>query len=118
MLGNALKFTATGGWVRVQVHLDPEVDDAVRVSITDSGVGLRPEQVGRVWDRFYHGETLLTRPNGGIGLGLSIARHVVALHGGRVGAESAGPGRGSTFWFSLPRRDPRQATGRDQDRGV
>jgi len=102
MLGNALKFTPAGGWVRIHVEPDQQ-PQGVRVSVTDSGIGMRPDQIGRVWERFYQGDASLTRPYGGMGLGLSIARHLVSLHGGRVGAESGGPGRGSTFWFSLPR---------------
>ena len=101
-LGNALKFTPDGGWIAVRVGQDPEADDAVRVSVVDSGIGLRDEQVARVWERFYQGDASLTRPYGGMGLGLAIAQHLVRLHGGTVGAESAGPGLGSTFWFSLP----------------
>ncbi len=101
-LGNALKFTPEGGWIAVRVGRDPDAGDAVRVSVADSGVGLRDEQVARVWERFYQGDASLTRPYGGMGLGLSIAQHLVRLHGGTVGAESDGPGLGSTFWFSLP----------------
>ena len=101
MLGNALKFTPAGGSVRVNVEPEPH---AVRVSISDSGIGMRPDQIGRVWERFYQADASLTRPYGGMGLGLSIARHLVSLHGGRVGAESSGPDCGSTFWFSLPKR--------------
>jgi PAS domain S-box-containing protein len=102
LLSNAVKFTPGGGWVAVRVGPDPETNDAVRVSVADSGIGLREEQVPRVWERFYQGDASLTRPYGGMGLGLSIARHLVALHGGTVGATSRGPGMGSTFWFSLP----------------
>jgi signal transduction histidine kinase len=101
-LGNALKFTPDGGWIAVRVDQDPVTSDAVRVSVADSGIGLRDEQVGRVWERFYQCDASLTRPYGGMGLGLSIAQHLVSLHGGAVGAESRGPGLGSTFWFSLP----------------
>ena len=78
----------------------------MRVTVSDSGIGMRNEQLLRVWERFYQGDASLTRPYGGMGLGLSIARHLVALHGGAVGAESRGPGLGSTFWFSLPRAAP------------
>src|SRR5713101_4261621 len=101
-LGNALKFTPDGGWIAVRVDQDPETRDTVRVSVADSGIGLRDEQLPRVWERFYQGDASLTRPYGGMGLGLSIARQLVTLHGGAVGAESRGPGMGSTFWFSLP----------------
>ncbi len=101
-LGNALKFTPDGGWIAVRVDHDPDTSDTVRVSVADSGIGLRDEQIARVWERFYQGDASLTRPYGGMGLGLSIAQHLVTLHGGTVGAESGGPGMGSTFWFSLP----------------
>jgi signal transduction histidine kinase len=104
LLANALKFTSAGGWVRVHVAPDADQVNSIRVSVSDSGIGLRQEQLGRVWERFYQADASLTRQYGGVGLGLSIARHLVALHGGSVGAESRGPGRGSTFWFSLPRR--------------
>jgi two-component system CheB/CheR fusion protein len=102
LIGNALKFTPDGGRVAVRLGPDPEVADAVRVSIADSGIGMQPEVLPRVWERFYQGDASLTRPYGGMGLGLSIARHLVALHGGTVGAASRGPDRGSTFWFVLP----------------
>jgi signal transduction histidine kinase len=101
-LGNALKFTPNGGRIVVRVLPDPELVDALRVSVADSGVGLHDEQLARVWERFYQGDASLTRPYGGMGLGLSIARHLVTLHGGTVGAQSGGPDLGSTFWFALP----------------
>ena len=102
-VGNALKFTPAGGRIGIHVGPDPDVQDAVRVSVTDSGVGMREEQIDRIWERFYQADASLTRAYGGMGLGLSIARHLVTLHGGRVGAYSRGPGLGSTFWFTLPR---------------
>jgi PAS domain S-box-containing protein len=102
LIGNALKFTPDGGRVAIRLGPDPEVADAVRVSIADSGIGMQPEVLPRVWERFYQGDASLTRPYGGMGLGLSIARHLVALHGGTVGAASRGPDLGSTFWFVLP----------------
>jgi signal transduction histidine kinase len=102
-LVNAIKFTPADGSVCVEVAPDPEQPDEVRVRVSDSGIGLRNDQLGRVWERFYQGDASLTRPYGGLGLGLSIARHLVQLHGGRVGADSPGPGHGSTFWLSLPR---------------
>ena len=81
------------------------------MSVTDSGIGMRHDQVTHVWERFYQGDPSLTRAHGGMGLGLSIARHLVALHGGTVGAESGGPGLGSTFWFTLPRHNVAETTG-------
>jgi PAS domain S-box-containing protein len=102
-VGNALKFTNGPGLVEVRVTPDPDSESHVRVSVVDSGIGMRQDQLPRVWERFYQGDASLTRAYGGMGLGLSIARHLVTLHGGTVGAESRGPGLGSTFWFSLPR---------------
>ena len=104
ILGNALKFTPTGGSVNVSVERTKDRPAGVCVRVSDSGIGMRAEQIARVWERFYQGDASLTKPYGGMGLGLSIARHLVTLHGGDVGAESRGPGLGSTFWFSLPRR--------------
>jgi PAS domain S-box-containing protein len=101
-LNNALKFTPSGGWVGVHVGPDPDQEGAIRVAVTDSGIGLRVDQIDRVWERFYQGDSSLTKPYGGMGLGLAIAKHLAALHQGTVGAESSGPGQGSTFWFSLP----------------
>jgi PAS domain S-box-containing protein len=105
-LANALKFTPNGGRIAVSVGRDPGQHDAVRVSVADSGIGLGDEQLLRVWDRFYQGDASLTRPYGGMGLGLAIAQQLVTLQGGSVGAESGGPGKGSTFWFSLPLARP------------
>jgi signal transduction histidine kinase len=102
-LANAIKFTPADGSVCVDVAPDPDEANEVRVRVSDSGIGLRNDQLARVWERFYQGDASLTRPYGGMGLGLSIARHLVQLHGGRVGVDSAGPGHGSTFWLSLPR---------------
>ena len=117
LVGNALKFTSAGGWVSVEVAPD-QPTGGVRVSVSDSGIGMQHEQIARVWERFYQGDASLTRPYGGMGLGLSIARHLVTLHGGTVGAESRGPNRGSTFWFALPVRQPGQGARRGQAGGV
>jgi PAS domain S-box-containing protein len=111
-VGNALKFTPEGGQISIHLSRDPEDADRARVEVSDSGVGMRDEQITRVWQRFYQGDASLTRPHGGMGIGLSIARHLVHLHGGDVGAESQGPGRGSTFWFSLPLLPERPNTAR------
>lgn len=105
LLSNAVKFTAPGGRIWVEVDRAPDAPDQVRFSVRDTGVGLSPDQADRVWDRFYQVDPSLTRPQGGLGLGLSISRQLVRLHGGDVGVVSPGPGRGTTFWFTIPSRD-------------
>jgi signal transduction histidine kinase len=98
LLGNAIKFTPEDGTIRVTVAQE---DDHVRVSVQDSGIGVSPEELPRLFDRFYQADASLTRTQGGTGLGLSIAKALIEAHGGRIGAEST-PGTGSTFWFELP----------------
>jgi PAS domain S-box-containing protein len=96
LLGNAIKFTPRGGWIRVCA--DPAPDDAVRFAVSDSGVGIEPQHLPHVFDRFWQARS--TR-RAGAGLGLSIARSIVLAHGGRITVEST-PGQGSTFAFTLP----------------
>jgi PAS domain S-box-containing protein len=99
LLLNAVKFTPIGGEVRV--HLD--CDDAhARVVVTDTGAGIRADFLPFVFDRFRQGDQSTTRTHGGLGLGFSIVRHMVELHGGTVRADSEGVGRGSTFTVELP----------------
>ncbi len=99
LLGNALQYTPEGGTVHVAVQRD---DHAVRVAIRDSGVGLAPADLERVFQRFYRVDKSRARASGGSGVGLTIARSLVEAQGGRLWAESAGPGLGSTFSFTLP----------------
>jgi PAS domain S-box-containing protein len=99
LLLNAVKFTPIGGEVRV--HLDCDGTHA-RVLVTDTGSGIRADFLPYVFDRFRQGDQSTTRTHGGLGLGLSIVRHMVELHGGAVRAESEGEGRGSTFTVELP----------------
>jgi PAS domain S-box-containing protein len=97
LLGNALKFTPQGGVVRLYAAAEgPEV----RISVTDTGPGLAPDQVERVFDRFWKAHEVDRR---GAGLGLAIARGIVEAHHGRIGVDSV-EGQGSTFWFTLPVR--------------
>jgi two-component system, OmpR family, phosphate regulon sensor histidine kinase PhoR len=100
LLHNAIKFTPAGG--RVEVGAAPE-NGAVRFHVRDSGIGLRGDEVERVFERFYKGER--SRAGGGTGLGLALAKHIVQAHGGTISAASPGPGGGSTFSFTLPRAD-------------
>lgn len=98
MLDNAIKFTDKGH-ITVAAHVEGEM--AV-VTVTDTGVGLTPEARGRLFELFYQAEPLLTRKAGGAGLGLYVTKAIIESHGGHVFAESAGPGAGSTFGFTLP----------------
>ena len=99
LLLNAVKFTPIGGEVRV--HLDCDAAHA-RVLVTDNGAGIRADFLPFVFDRFRQGDQSTTRTHGGLGLGLSIVRHLVELHGGTVRASSEGEGRGSTFTVEFP----------------
>jgi signal transduction histidine kinase/DNA-binding response OmpR family regulator len=103
LLMNAIKFTPQGGSIWIDAAAQQSATGAeVVFRVEDTGVGLAPDQLARVWDRFYQAESSSTRRFGGAGLGLSIVRRLVELHGGRVEAASAGVGRGSTFAVYLP----------------
>jgi signal transduction histidine kinase/CheY-like chemotaxis protein len=99
LLSNAVKFTPPGGDVRTKVGMSRSY---VVVTVTDSGVGLAREFVPYVFDRFRQADQSVTRGHGGLGLGLSIVRHLTELHGGWVEAQSEGLGRGSSFSVALP----------------
>ena len=99
LLANSIKFTPRGG--RVQVRLE-RVNSHIEIAVSDTGVGIPPEFLPHVFDRFRQADQRTTRQHGGMGLGLAIVRHLVELHGGTVRAESAGEGRGSTFTVLLP----------------
>ncbi len=101
LLSNAAKYTDPGGEVAVEVHPgDPDVIVAVR----DTGVGMTPEQAQRVFDEFYKVDES-RHDRSSAGLGLSICKRIVERHGGIIWAESDGPGRGTTLYFSLPRHE-------------
>jgi len=108
LLANALKFTPSGG--RVSLTLSREGPMAV-VSVGDTGEGIPSTLLPFVFDRFTQGDGSVTRSHGGLGLGLSIVRHIVELHGGRVRAASDGPGTGSTFTVCLPVRASQRPAG-------
>ena len=98
LLTNALDFTPPGGQVTVSVGRD---DRAVRVEVADTGQGIPPADLPRIFERFYRVDASRSREHGGSGLGLAIAKEVVARHGGTIGVESR-LGEGSRFWFTVP----------------
>jgi len=98
-LSNAIKFTPKGG--RVQVRLE-RVNSHIEIAVSDTGPGIDPNFLPYVFDRFRQADGRTTRQHGGLGLGLSIVRHLVELHGGTVRAESLVEGQGATFTVLLP----------------
>lgn len=100
LLTNAIKFTQQGG--RVRVSTERAGAGRARVRVADTGAGVEPSFLPYVFDRFRQGDQSTTRSFGGLGLGLSIVRHLVELHGGEARAESEGAGRGATFTIELP----------------
>ncbi len=110
LLSNAVKFTPKGG--RVQVVIE-RVDSHVEVIVADSGRGIAPEFLPHVFDRFRQQDAASNRTHGGLGLGLSIVRNLVELHGGTIYARSDGEGKGAEFVVSLPLRAVSRA-GRDR----
>ncbi|MGE5830288.1 MAG: ATP-binding protein [Micromonosporaceae bacterium] len=99
LLDNALRHTPRGGRVSVALHPDPA---GVRITVSDTGEGIAAEHLPHVFERFYRGDSTRDRRPGGSGIGLSIVRMLVDEHGGRVTAESGGPGSGATFTLILP----------------
>jgi CheY-like chemotaxis protein len=99
LLSNAVKFTPHGG--KISVRVEQEGSDA-RVTVKDTGQGIDPEFLPRVFDRFRQADSSTTRSFGGLGLGLAIVRHLVELHGGTVSAQSDGLNEGATFSATFP----------------
>jgi CheY-like chemotaxis protein len=99
LLANAVKFTPRDGHVQVRLE---RVDSHVEITVSDSGLGIKPEFLPFVFERFRQADGTTTREYGGLGLGLAIVRHLVELHGGRVRASSAGENLGSAFTVELP----------------
>jgi PAS domain S-box-containing protein len=103
LLSNALKFTPAGGTVVVRAGEDPRQPGWVQMAVSDTGRGIPPEHLTRIFERLYQVRESDTSTEGGLGLGLFIAREIVRLHGGSLWVESE-VGRGSTFQFTLPQR--------------
>ena len=114
LLSNAMRYTPSGGSVSVSVSPvgvtsasgssvgGTSIVEFVEISVSDSGTGIAPEHLPRIFDRFYRTERARDRDSGGTGLGLAIAQALVTAHGGSIRAESDGIGKGSTFTISLP----------------
>jgi two-component system CheB/CheR fusion protein len=101
LLQNAAKFTGRGGATRVTIRADSAESRAV-VQVADTGVGMAPEMVARLFEPFSQADSTLDRSKGGLGLGLALVKGLVELHGGDVRAHSAGPGHGAEFVVRLP----------------
>jgi signal transduction histidine kinase len=99
LVSNAIKYSPVGGHIELTMSV---ADQHIVIAVADEGAGLAADDIARLFGRF---QRLSARPTGGessTGLGLSIVKRIVELHGGRVGAQSAGPGRGATFTIRLP----------------
>jgi PAS domain S-box-containing protein len=99
LLNNACKFTPQGGRIDVRLAV---ADGSASITITDNGVGIHPDLIGRIFDVFTQDKRALDRSQGGLGLGLAIAQRLVRMHGGLLTVRSAGPGCGSEFNLTLP----------------
>lgn len=100
LLTNAVKFTPAGG--RIKISLTHEAAAFMKITVSDTGIGINQNFLPYVFDRFRQAHGTSTRKHGGLGLGLSLVRHLVEMHGGTVTAESKGEGQGSTFTLLLP----------------
>ncbi|HEY0285334.1 MAG TPA: ATP-binding protein, partial [Vicinamibacterales bacterium] len=107
LIHNAVKFTPSGGVVDIAVSI---TDNAVEVAVADTGMGITSDFLPHVFDRFRQADSSTTRRNTGLGIGLSIAKHLVELHGGSIDVVSGGLDRGSTFRVLLPRAPAPHAT--------
>jgi PAS domain S-box-containing protein len=116
LLSNAIKFTQRGGSVSIDLNC---IESTARLTVSDTGDGISPDFLPYVFDRFRQAEGSISRKQGGLGLGLAVARHLVELHGGTITAESEGLGKGSEFAVDLPlaqeRRDPARAEERRRE---
>lgn len=99
LMGNALQYTPSGGTVTISAHREGRF---IVVTVRDTGLGIPADALPHVFERFYRVDKSRSRIGGGSGLGLTIARHIVEAQGGRIDAESAGKGLGTTLTFSLP----------------
>jgi signal transduction histidine kinase len=103
LLTNAAKYTPDGGEIVVRAEI---ADDTVILAVRDNGIGISPEMLGRVFDLFVQADEARERTEGGLGIGLALARKIVEMHGGTVTAASKGDSHGSEFTVSLPLAQP------------
>ncbi|KJH73659.1 ATP-binding protein [Aliterella atlantica] len=99
LLDNAIKFTPQGGEVTIRLE---RLDSDIEITVSDTGIGIRPDFLPNVFDRFTQAEVPSRHTPGGVGIGLAIARHLVQLHGGTIEVASLGEGQGTTFTIRLP----------------
>jgi signal transduction histidine kinase len=111
LLDNAIKFSPGGGVVTVRAYattddrrptMDGRPEAAVVIAVADQGIGIPPDKLEMVFERFYQVDASTTRRFGGMGIGLALCKAIVEAHGGRIWAESKGEGHGSTFCAALP----------------
>jgi signal transduction histidine kinase len=103
LLANAVKFTPDGGKVTLRSEI---ADEFIKISIEDSGIGIRDKDLKRIFDPFEQADSSLSRRYQGTGIGLSLTRNMVELHGGKIWAESDGEGKGTRFSFIMPLMPP------------
>jgi len=99
LLNNALKFTPNGGKIKISCRTE---NDCVRFEIADTGIGIPPDKIEKIFEKFYQADSTYARRFGGMGLGLAICKQVVETHNGKIWAESEGVGHGAKFIFTLP----------------
>jgi len=99
LMGNALQYTPNGGEVRVTARHEA---GKVRFAVSDTGMGPAPDDLKQIFQRFYRVDKSRARASGGSGIGLTVAKHLIASQDGDIHAESEGPGKGSVFVFTLP----------------
>ena len=114
LVHNAVKFTPAGGAVKVRLRY---INAQAEIEVIDTGIGITPEFLPFVFDRFRQANGSITRKHGGLGLGLAIVRSLVEMHGGTVVVESAGEGQGSTFKITLPPPIPKELPARGASDG-
>ncbi|MBM4054663.1 MAG: response regulator [Planctomycetes bacterium] len=102
LLSNALKYTPQGG--RVDIAVTKEGKSAVRIEVKDTGIGIEPDDIDKIFSEFFQADRVRDAQLGGTGIGLALTRRLVQLHGGEIGVTSE-PGKGSAFWFTLPLKE-------------